>query len=57
MTFHRRQLPRVRLNMNIDRHKVMAATAGDYACVIGVNVIFCVVAAGAMAGLMYLLIG
>jgi hypothetical protein len=43
--------------MNIDRHKTATATAEDYAYVIGVNVVFCAVAAGAVAGFLYLLIG
>jgi hypothetical protein len=57
MTFHRRQLPRIRLNMNVDRHRTTTATAEDYAYVIGVNLLFCAVAAGGVAGFLYLLIG
>jgi hypothetical protein len=56
MKYHRRQVPRIRLNMNIERRKVGEATIQDYAYVVGVNMIFCAIAAGAMAGFMYLLV-
>jgi hypothetical protein len=56
MTFHRRDFPRIRLNMNVHRQRAAVATAGDYAYVLGVNLLFCMIAAGCMAGFVYLLV-
>lgn len=52
----KRQVPRIRLNMNIERTRPMGdATPADYAYVIGVNLTFVGVIAGAMAAFIYVI--